>query len=243
MRKPEQLSKEEVELLAELIIQEADHYSVLGVNRDAPLKVINRAYARAVENFHPLRRKDIANDDGVMQYRLSQAFRRVEEAFRTLSSPIRRKIYNDQLDQRHLTPLPQNVKAAAAIQSDGMASASRGFIPSPKQLPESVLSVELPKESNWDDRRRVRRASIRLPALVTFQHEWQELTETTDVSPLATRLRLSHKVEPGTLLRVELPMPQLLRTHSLGEEAYINDAYVLYTVVERGERLVVIEFV
>jgi hypothetical protein len=64
-----------------------------------------------------------------------------------------------------------------------------------------------------------------------------------NISPLGIKLVLSHPVEPGTLLRLELPMPVSLRARNFEDEIYTVNAYVLY-ITERGnKRLVAAEFV
>lgn len=216
MSKSVSLNRDDTDLLASLIIEEPDHYAVLGVTRDAPLETINAAYSIAIEHFHPLKRTDLIEGDGIMRYRLSQAFLRLEEAYVTLSSPARRKVYDNKLGSRPSISMPLTEWSAAAL---------------------------LQEENATQNRRRVERLQMRLPALVTFGNRWQEVTETRDVSPLGIRLGLSRHVEPGTLLRVELPMPQPLRTHSYGEEHYSTKAYVIYTLKQERENLVVMELI
>jgi hypothetical protein len=85
--------------------------------------------------------------------------------------------------------------------------------------------------------------ALSLPLRVTFDHHWQELTDTSDVSPLGARFRLSRRVEPGSLLRLEMPMPKHLRTRSHDGELYVISAFVIYTNQDGSGRDVVAEFV
>ncbi len=84
---------------------------------------------------------------------------------------------------------------------------------------------------------------MNLPLRVSFDRNWQELTETLDLSPLGVRFRLSRQVEPATELRLELPMPKHLRTHSYDDELYVVNAFVVYIANDDCGRQVVAEFV
>lgn len=91
--------------------------------------------------------------------------------------------------------------------------------------------------------RRVERIRLNLPLRVSFDRQWQELTETMDVSPLGVRFRLSPPVEPGTELRLEMPMPEYLRTHSYDDELYVVSAFVIYAADQDSGRQVVAGFI
>src|SRR5215475_13743739 len=91
------LTGEEISLLAGFITEEPDHYTVLGVNRDASNEDIHSAYRLAVEYFHPLKSRKLTESDSVLHWKLSSAFLRIEEAFTVLSRPSRREIYDDNL--------------------------------------------------------------------------------------------------------------------------------------------------
>jgi hypothetical protein len=84
---------------------------------------------------------------------------------------------------------------------------------------------------------------LNLPVKVTFERQWQELGETLDVSPLGVRFRLSRPLEPGSELRLELPMPKYLRTHSFDDDLYVVRAYVIYATNLESGRQVVAEFI
>jgi hypothetical protein len=97
--------------------------------------------------------------------------------------------------------------------------------------------------SRAQESRRVTRVPIQAPVIVTLEHHWQEMAESRDISPLGIKLALSHPVEPGTLLELELAMPVSLRTRDFDDDMYRVKAYVLYVVEERGTRMVACEFV
>jgi hypothetical protein len=91
--------------------------------------------------------------------------------------------------------------------------------------------------------RRVERAPVNLPLRVVFDRHWQEVTEATDVTGLGTRFRLSRRVEPGTLLRLEMSMPKHLRTRGHDDELYVVNAFVIYSNQDDSGGDVVAEFV
>src|SRR2546426_12824132 len=90
------LTVDEICLLAGLIIDEPDHYTALGVNRNASGGDIRSAYSLAVKYFHPLKNR-IPETEDVAQSKLSSAWGRLEKAFSILSSQDRRKVYDEHL--------------------------------------------------------------------------------------------------------------------------------------------------
>lgn len=223
------LTPDEIGLLASLITDEPDHYTVLGVNRNASSEEIQSAYCLAVNYFHPLKSREITESDSVMHWRLSSAFRRIEEAFAVLSRRSRRKVYDDNLSF-------EQVQAAQRTQ---LHASPDSLKPRPGEQPDAGR-VQRQVSSEM---RRVERVRLNLPLRVSFDRNWQELTETLDVSPLGIRFRLSRPIEPGSELRIELPMPKHLRTHSYDDDLYVASAFVLYTANCEAGRQVVAEFI
>ena len=84
---------------------------------------------------------------------------------------------------------------------------------------------------------------MNLPLRVIFDRHWQEVTEATDVTGLGTRFRLSRRVEPGTLLRLEMSMPKHLRTRGHDDGLYVVNAFVIYAHQDESGGDVVAEFV
>ena len=212
------LTPDEIGLLASLITDEPDHYTVLGVNRNASSEEIQSAYCLAVEYFHPLKSRNITESDSVMHWRLSSAFRRIEDAFTVLSHRNRRKVYDDELSvEQFLSAQPrQHHRSPASSQ--------------PRQsLQPEPASLQIEESGGrTNELRRVERVRLRLPVRVSIGRNWKELTETLDVSPLGIRFRLWRPVEPGSELRIELPMPKQLRTHNYEDDLYVASAFVLY---------------
>lgn len=230
--------RSEVERLLGCISDGADHYRVLAVTRDASIDDIREAYRRAVEHLHPLKCREIIEADGSMQWKLSQAFLRVVEAFITLSRPARRIEYDGVLNRRPTSPLPLP-KMPESTRS-GEIRALTGPIPVERVALGTAFGYSERGAPKASDRRRVIRFALRLPVRVTSEEgDWQEVTESWDVSRLGIRLCLSREVEPGTVLRLELPMPEYLRLHSPAESIYVINAVVRHIYGATGKRALV----
>ena len=226
------LTPDEVGLLAGLIADEPDHYTVLGVDRNASSDVIQKAYCLAVEFFHPLKSRKITDSDSVMHWRLSSAFLRIEEAFTVLSSPARREVYDD------------NLLAATCRSTRRRSNQRRSSTRTPADnRSQRSTDASGANEVRPAERRRVQRVPLNLPVKVTFDRHRQERGETLDVSPLGVRFRLSRDLEPGSELRLELPMPKNLRTHSYDEDLYVASAYVIYSSGSNAGWQIVAEFI
>jgi hypothetical protein len=234
------LLPDEVKQLASLIIDEPDHYTALGVDRNASYHEINRSYCLAVKYFHPLKYQTLAESDRVLHWTLSRAFRRIEQAYFILSSRARRKDYDGILDRRPQCPPAMTKQEESAIRT-GNAEIWRALA-APKSNPKAAASGDKGGGLGQEGRR-VSRVAIRIPVIVTLGHQWQEVAESRDISPLGIKLALAHAVEPGSLLRLELPMPVSLRARDFEDEIYAVNAYVLYVTEKEGGRLVAAEFV
>ena len=220
------LTPEEIGLLASLITEEPDHYTVLGVDRNATPEEIQRAYCLAVEYFHPLKSRKITESDSVMHWKLSSAFLRIEEAFTVLSRRSRRLVYDDKLSPQPARPAQPQPRT-----------------PIQDQHPETGRMMSGASQVRAKELRRVERVPLNLPLKVTFDRQWQEMAETLDVSPLGVRFRLSRRLEPGSELRLELPMPKYLRTHNYDDDMYVVNAFVIYASSSESGRQVVAEFI
>jgi len=231
------LTVDEICLLAGLIIDEPDHYTALGVNRNASGGDIRSAYSLAVKYFHPLKNR-IPETEEMALSKLSCAWSRLEKAFSILSSQDRRKIYDEHLYGR-AARLTSYIGAGVEIEPDR----SR-----PRQGQESNASRSSSGARNepatsGKQERRAERLTLCLPLCVTFENSWREFTHTLDVSPLAIRFYLSRRIKPRSHLRVELPMPKQLRTHNHDDEFYVANASVIYVIQDNCGRQVVAELV
>jgi len=223
------LSPDEIALLATLIVDEPDHYTVLGVDREAPDEEIQNAYRLAVECFHPAKRRDLTESDGVMHWKLSSAYRRIEEAYSVLARRSRREVYDDKLTQCSAACIgtqPQQILLPNETLEGKRWPTDRWPPPESYGWPNTTGNLQ-DAAVEPGERRRVARMPLSLPLRVTFDHHWQELTDTSDVSPLGARFRLARRVEPGSLLRLEMPMPKHLRTRSHDDEPYVVSAFVI----------------
>jgi DnaJ-like protein/PilZ domain-containing protein len=225
------LTSDEIGLLAGLIIDEPDHYTVLGVDRNASNEDIRTAYCIAVEYFHPLKARQLTESDSVMHWKLSSAFVRIEEAFAILSSHNRRKVYDENLNCRPGSSFPHDSGDNSWLRRSEISDLTHEMLEPPR--PKRVLI----------ERRRVERLPLSLPLRVTFERQWQELTHTEDVSPLGIRFRLSRRIEPGSQLRLELPLPKHLRTQSSDDELYVVNAFVIHVSRNNRKWRVVAEFI
>src|ERR1051325_6888352 len=88
------LSYNEIKTLANLILEEPDHYTVLGVDPKASFEEINKSYCLAVMHFHPLSHRTVTESDNVLHWLLSRAFTRLGIAYRILSNARRRELYD-----------------------------------------------------------------------------------------------------------------------------------------------------
>lgn len=217
------LTTDEIGMLAGLISDETDYYTILGVDYAASRDEINKAYCLAVQFFHPAKCRELTQRDRVLHWKLSCALKRIEEAFSILSNRGRRQRY-DEVRSRQLisNEIDRGIPGAGPL-ARGSAS--------------SLLA------QNHPNRRRVERIPLRLPAVVTLDRLWQETTESEDVSPLGIRVQLSRAVEPGTLLRLDLPMPGGLRTRDFSDEIYAVNGFAIRTTQTESKQMVAVEFV
>ena len=235
----------EVERLLTCIAEGADHYRVLDIGRDSTLDRVRQAYCQAVEQLHPLKCQDLIEGDGVLRWKLSEVFLRIVEAFSVLSSPGRKIEYDGLLNLRPIKPLPMpdlpefrshtDASAFADLNPDGDNSKRFG-------LGNAFGYAELnaPKVA---DRRGTARLALRLPVRVSSDNnDWQEVTETLDVSRNGLKIQLSRSPQPGTVFFLELPMPLALRSHGFHERLYVVKAVVRHARPAEGRYLVGAEF-
>ena len=258
------LTPDEIGLLASLIADEPDHYTVLGVDRNASPDEIKAAYCLAVEYFHPLKSGKITESDSVMHWKLSAAFARIKEAFSVLSGGNRRKVYEPTQSAwpDRAVPQAQLRRNADSRQRSQSERSPAGRIQPDAAVPQaqSHRNVDSRKPSQGDrspagrthqgaaqnrtaEMRKEKQVPVNLPLRVVFGRHWQEVTEATDVTGLGTRFRLSRRVEPGTLLRLEMSMPKHLRTRAHDDELYVVNAFVIYANQDDSGGDVFAEFV
>ena len=236
----------EVERILRCIAECADHYTVLKISRRASIEEIRKAYCRSVDLLHPLKCRDVIEREGTMQWKLSQAFLRVVEAFSTLSRPARRIEYDGALNRRPTAPLPLPAVANGAAHEPREIRVPRAIeLVSKRPKVASAFGHGEPMMPRVGDRRRTARFSLRMPVRVTPDDgSWQEVTESWDVSKLGIKFRLKQTIEPGSIVHLEMPMPPGLRSEGQSDGLYVTSGIVRHATSnpDRGN-LVGVEFV
>jgi molecular chaperone DnaJ len=85
-----------------------DHYEILGVDRRADLAEIRTAYRRLARHLHPDTRGSAASGPE------SEAMSRINEAWRVLSDPARRRAYDETLVHRSSRPVTAGATTTTA---------------------------------------------------------------------------------------------------------------------------------
>jgi len=237
----------EVDRILGCITESADHYSVLKISRRASIEEIRKAYCRSVDLLHPLKCRDVIEREGTMQWKLSQAFLRVVEAFSTLSRPARRIEYDGALNRKPTAPLPLPAVRNVVSQTNPVNIRVPRAIDTAVKKPRvaTAFGSSEPTMPRVGDRRRTARFSLRMPVRVTPDDgAWQEVTESWDVSKLGIKFRLKQMIEPGSVVHLEMPMPPDLRREGESDGLYFVSGVVRHTTpnAERGN-LVGVEFV
>jgi curved DNA-binding protein CbpA len=241
--RPQYLGYDEIQMLASLILDEPNHYTVLGVDSAASYEEINQSYCIAVTYFHPLNHRSVVASDKVLHWLLSRAFTRLSQAHRILSNARRRALYD-----RSLKAGP--AEATAGQQAAG--TAGEHSLSDKEQLnlqsysyatPEWLSSKRGQSHVLNGERRRVVRVKMCIPVVVTCESYWQETGETRDLSPLGAKLRLARPIEPGTLVRLQLRMPKQFRTKNYNDEIYQVSARVLRQAERGRSYLISVEFI
>jgi tetratricopeptide (TPR) repeat protein len=100
---------------------------------------------------------------------------------------------------------------------------------------------ELPERLKND--RRVERYEWRLPVRVISQNgNWQECTESLDISPLGIKLKLQRPAEKGMVLRIEMLMPQPFRLQNIDARRFEAISFVCYVERTDEKNIVGLEF-
>lgn len=85
-----------------------DLYTILGVDKDAEINEIKRAYRKAANKYHP------DKDDSPEAHR---KFREIQTAYEVLKDPTRRMEYDEfgTFDEKHIKPAGPEDEAAAMV--------------------------------------------------------------------------------------------------------------------------------
>jgi curved DNA-binding protein CbpA len=245
----QKLTPGDIELLADLMAEESDHYTVLGVDRNDPISIIHDAYRLAITSFHPSLLGNMTESNRVLHWKLSQVIKRINEAYSTLSNSRRRKLYDDikrfRLEDDEASK-PKEISDSyiesrcryiqSKHKSAGLHASFKSASPNQDRCNEKVGAI--------DERRRVQRVPLHLPVLISCDaFNWQIFAESQDVSPLGIRLLVPHRIEPGTRVKIEIPMPRELRLHSKSEKLYTVDAIIINSIEKKANVWVSAEFI
>jgi hypothetical protein len=244
------------------------YYQILGLDRVDGQEKIKSAFQQLLNLLFPpyVIARTMPTE---VTPRIERAFTKASQAFAVLASFARRKDYDDALLSIASKPAGNNApkqthypppRASKQSQPNQLQTAKNGGNrPSDSTVAaenyDLNLSVprmgevyrESTKAKEGDNRRRVERFKVAIPARVTGYDrnggKWHEMTETLDVSRTGVRLRLRRRVKHGTVLFVTLPLPAKLRGHGFSEQSY--NVYTLVRRVEpprQGVRAVGVEF-
>ena len=237
----------EIQRILYCIEDNSSHYAVLNLNPDATITEIHRAYGKAVNNLHPLRRSDLIDSDPSMKVRLSKVFTRTLEAYTTLSNIGRRIEYDNLRNRRPVAPLPALVELRVP---DGIEQVKREALPNQTTYKSEKARLACAfgntpfKAPAGYDRRREARFALRLPVrILCAKDRWREVSKTIDVSQHGVRFRIAHSIIEGRKVRVELPMPVDLRADRSREYMYVIRAVVRNVIADGAESVVGAEFI
>ena len=244
----------ELEGLLDRIEKSATHYQVLGLGRSTSIDDIRSAYRDAVNLMRPSYYGIRVNLPFEMQSRIERASERLTRAFYVLVHYGKRVEYDNSLLRRVTGPLPLTIPGVLEPPKTDVTTPRMQLFPDtyPKikikkaeaeEAPPTVTQIPGPPAN----RRRVDRVALQLPAnVIGFDRvsgEWLEQAQTIDVSRLGVAININKRVRHGMVLRLSLPMPSLLRMHSMSDPTYF-----VYGVVRRiepptnGARIVGVEF-
>jgi len=268
---PDQMSAYFLDLegLLSRIDSATTYYQILGVDRADGQEKIKSSFQQLLSLLYPpyvIARTMPAEATA----RIERAFTKASQAFAVLASFSRRRDYDEALLSIASKPAVSSVpKQSQSYQPQRASKQSQvkqlqvatngGDRPSDSTVAAENydLNLNVPrlgevyressKAKKGDNRRRVERFKVAIPARVTGYDrngaKWHEMTETIDVSRTGVRLRLRRRVKHGTVLFVTLPLPAKLRGHGFSEQSY--NVYALVRRVEpprHGVRAIGVEF-
>jgi PilZ domain len=234
------------------------YYQILCVDRTEGQEQIKSAFERLVNQlFPPYAIGRIIPSE--ITSRIDRVFIKSSQAFAVLACFTKRKEYDLALmsippglkvSEQSRIKISHPEKSAAAEQNQQAPAASLWSgdqVNLKRVLHRKEVFSETIRAKAGDNRRRVERFKLSIPVRVTGcdrSGKWNEMAETVDVGRTGIKVRLNHRVSPGTVLYVTLPLPAKLRSHGFAESSYN-----VYTLIQRvdppkqGSRLVGLEFI
>jgi len=214
-------------------------YHVLGIECTADYQDIWSAYQQHVALLYPSYSINSIFPEA-MQIKVERAFAKISRAFAVLANASRRRRY-DGVTSQLVRPLAEAAETApAAAQVISLPEIS---IVTPEKdacgenVPVREESAAVVLTSNKYPRR-FPRFKMRLPVRLTgYSHQgniWQEETVTGEVSRMGALVRMKQRVRHGTVLYLNLPLPDKLRSYSFRESDYKTYA-IVRSVIPRGD--------
>lgn len=185
---------------------------------------LHKTYGKVIESIEQLQRNRRFDVNEERQLKTSKAYFHLMEAF---SSFLFQAFDLDSAMPRNLqaildgsSALPQELFRMINLSKGESVSIQNELVHRfVNQAPNDLFSQP--------EQRRATRINLNLPMRVHCKEKgWREQTESLDVSPLGVKFSLSHHVEPGMRLQLEMPMPENLRIYKAGKEIYEVEAYV-----------------
>lgn len=90
--------------------QSMDYYNILGIDRDAPLEAIKRAYYKNAKEFHPDRHIHVTSEE--IKHKLNEIFNSITTAYRILFDPKEKEKYDKTLKKLSPNPIKNNAETA-----------------------------------------------------------------------------------------------------------------------------------
>ncbi len=210
----------ELERLLDRVEKSETHYQVLEVDNLATTNEIKLAYMRCVALLNPSYYGLNVPRTDVFLPRIDRAFDGVSKAFSVLVNFSKRIEYDNHIFGRkdsaakpEVIRLPVNGAELNEMIQDEMARRKKA-----------------PSDASTKNRRRHERFLLSIPARVngfsTGADEWQEMTQSIDVSRGGVMLRLHRRVEEGMILFLTMPLPVKLRNYD-----YFDTSYSVYAIV------------
>jgi CheY-like chemotaxis protein len=239
-----------VERVVELVKNAKTYYEVLGVRPSATREEILKAHQGVIRVLNPLYHRSTALFSADMQRRIDKALQHVTVACAMLSIHSRRIDYDKSIGvQAGANKRQTQVEGDNAKWQEGNpATLDEGEERSPAADHQQPQLAGPAASQSEDNRRRSARLKLVLPVRVTGHDqttgEWSEVTETVEVSPIGSKLKLNRRVRHRSVVQLSLPLPSELRNHAKLDPNYKVYALVRNVCTSRdGGRIVGVEFI
>jgi curved DNA-binding protein CbpA len=210
----------ELERLLDRVEKSETHYQVLEVDNLATTNEIKLAYMRCVALLNPsYYGLNVPRTDEFLP-RIDKVFESVSKAFSVLVNFSKRIDYDNNLFGRK-----DNAQKPEALKLPVNGAELNEMIQE-----EMARRKKDPQMASVPNRRRHERFRLSIPVRVNGfsaqADEWQEMTQSIDVSRGGVLLRLHRQVKEGMILFLTMPLPVKLRNYD-----YFDTSYSVYAIV------------